>query len=110
MGTIHFEGGLTVTLETAWASHIENIGGTFFMGDLAGATYEPLQIYRDKEDEMVNYTPKLLTGLLSEFESFHKAVREDLPSPVPAEEVLNVAKIFDAIYESARIGRSVPIL
>ena len=26
MGTIRFEGGLTVTLETAWASHIENIG------------------------------------------------------------------------------------
>ena len=25
MGTIRFEGGLTVTLETAWASHIENI-------------------------------------------------------------------------------------
>ena len=109
MGTIRFEGGLTVTLETAWASHIDNIGGTFFMGDLAGATYEPLQIYRDKKDEMVNETPKLLTGLLSEFESFHKAVREGLPSPVPAEEVLNVAKIFDALYESARIGRSVPI-
>lgn len=110
MGTIKFEGELTVTLETAWASHIQNIGGTFFMGDLAGATYEPLQIYLDKKDEMVNYDPELLTGLPSEFESFHKAIREDLQSPVPAEEVLNVAKIFDALYESARIGRSVPIL
>lgn len=110
MGTIKFEGELTVTLETAWASHIQNIGGTFFMGDLAGATYEPLQIYLDKKDEMVNYDPELLTGLPSEFESFHKAIREDLTSPVPAEEVLNVAKIFDALYESARIGRSVPIL
>ncbi len=27
-----------------------------------------------------------------------------------AEEVLNVAKIFDTLYESAKIGRSVPIL
>ncbi|MBI1928195.1 gfo/Idh/MocA family oxidoreductase, partial [Candidatus Poribacteria bacterium] len=36
-------------------------------------------------------------------------IREGLPSPVPAEEVLMVAKIFDAPYESARIGRSVPI-
>ncbi len=109
MGTIRFEGGLTVTLETAWASHIENIGGTFFMGDLAGATYEPLQIYLDKEEEMVNYTPELLTGLPGEFESFHTAIREDLPSPVPAEEVLNITKIFDALYDSARLGRSVPI-
>ena len=110
MGTIKFEGDLTVTLETAWASHIQNIGGTFFMGDVAGATYEPLQIYLDKKDEMVNYDPELLTGLPGEFESFHQAIREDLPSPVPAEEVLNVAKIFDAIYESARMGRSVPII
>ena len=110
MGTIKFEGELTVTLETAWASHIQNIGGTCFMGDLAGATYEPLQIYRDKEDKMVNYEPELLKGFLSEFESFHTAIRKDLPSPVPAEEVLNVAKIFDALYESEKIGRSVSIL
>ena len=142
MGTIRFEGGLTVTLETAWASHIANIGGTFFMGDLAGATYEPLQIYLDKQDEMVNYTPELLKGLHHQNErecrkrqrrfrvtkraviapttyterlannkkSFHTAIREGLSSPVPAEEVLNVAKIFDALYESARIGRSVPIV
>ena len=109
MGVIRFEGGLTVTLETAWASHIENTGQTFFMGDRAGATYSPAHIYMDKEGEMIDYEPELLTGLLGEFESFHKAIREGLPSPVPAEEVLIVAKIFDALYESARIGRSVPI-
>ena len=96
MGTIRFEGDLTVTLETAWASHVEGSGTTFFIGDKAG--------------EMIDYEPELITGFLGEFDSFHKAIREGLPSPVPAEEVLLTAKIFDAIYESARIGRSVPIL
>ena len=109
MGVIRFEGGLTVTLETAWASHIENTGTTFFMGDRAGATYGPARIYTDKEGEMIDYEPELLTGLPGEFESFHKAIREGLSSPVPPEEVLLIAKIFDALYESARIGRSVPI-
>ena len=109
MGVVRFEGGLTVTLETAWASHIENTGTTFFMGDRAGATYGPARIYTDKEGEMIDYEPKLLTGLPGEFESFHKAIREGLSSPVPPEEVLLIAKIFDALYESARIGRSVPI-
>lgn len=109
MGAIRFEGGLTVTLETSWASHVDKIGTTFFMGDQAGATYHPTRIYTDKGGEMVDYEPELLTGLPGEFESFHKAIREGLPSPVPAEEVLMVAKIFDALYESARIGRSVPI-
>ncbi len=110
MGVIRFEGGLTVTLETAWASHIEKTGTTFFMGNQAGATYNPARIYTDKDDEMIDYEPEILTGLPGEFESFHKAIREGLPSPVPAEEVLTVAKIFDALYESARIGRSTPIL
>ena len=109
MGVIRFEGGLTVTLETAWASHIENTGTTFFMGDKAGATCGPARIYTDKEGEMIDYEPELLTGLPGEFESFHKAIREGLSSPVPPEEVLLIAKIFDALYESARIGRSVPI-
>ena len=76
-GPSAFEGGLTVTLETAWASHIENTGQTFFMGDRAGATYGPTRIYMDKEGELIDYEPELLTGLLGEFESFHKAIRED---------------------------------
>ena len=109
MGTSRFEGGLTVTLETAWAFRIDKIGTTFFMGDRAGATYQPIRIYTDKAGEMIDYEPELITGLPGEFESFHKAIREGLPSPVPTEEVLMVTRIFDAIYESARIGRSVPI-
>ncbi|MDE0184156.1 MAG: Gfo/Idh/MocA family oxidoreductase [Candidatus Poribacteria bacterium] len=109
MGTIRFEDGLTVTLESAWAAHIENTGTTFFMGDLAGATYHPLCIYTDKDGHLVEYKPEFAPDTPGEFESFHKAIREGLPSPVPAEEVLLTTKIFDAIYESARIGRSVPI-
>ena len=109
MGVVRFEGGLTVTLETAWASHIDNIGTTFFIGDRAGATHSPLRIYMDKDGEMIDYEPEPLTNLTGEFESFHKAIREGLPSPVPPEETLIITKIFDAMYESARIGRSVPV-
>jgi len=107
MGTIKFENGLTVTLETSWASHIEGAGPTFFMGDKAGATLQP-RIFTDKDGEMVSYEPELISGL-SEFESFHNAIRNNLPSPVPAEEVLITTKIFDAIYKSSEIGKSVKI-
>lgn len=109
MGTIKFENGLTVTLETSWASHIEGAGTTFFMGDKAGATLHPPRIFTDKDDEMVSYEPEILTGLLGEFESFHHAIRNELPSPVPADKVLLTTKIFDAIYESSETGRSVKI-
>lgn len=109
MGAVRFEGGLTVSLESAWATHIENIGPTFFIGDRAGATHSPLRIYMDKDGEMIDYEPEPPTDLIGEFESFHKAIREGLPSPVPPEETLIVTKIFDAIYGSDRIGRSVPV-
>ena len=109
MGVIRFENDLTVNLETAWACHYQGMGGSFFMGDLAGASYHPMRIYTDQDGEMIDYEPKPVTGFSGEFESFHQAIRQNLPSPVPAEEVLMTAKIFDAIYESSRIGRSVPI-
>jgi len=109
MGTIKFENDLIVTLETSWASHIEGIDTTFFMGDKAGATLHPPKIFTDQEDKMISYEPRLVSGFLGEFESFHHAIRNNLPSPVPAEEVLMTSKIFDAIYESAAIGKSVRI-
>jgi len=109
MGVIRFENDLTVNLETAWACHYQGMGGSFFIGDLAGASYHPMRIYTDQDGEMIDYEPKPVTGFSGEFESFHQAIRQDLSSPVPAEEVLMTAKIFDAIYESSRIGRSVPI-
>ena len=109
MGVIRFENDLTVNLETAWACHYQDMGGSFFMGDLAGASYRPTRIYTDKDGEMIDYEPELVTSFSGEFESFHHAIRQNFPSPVPAEEVLMTAKIFDAIYESSRIGRSVPI-
>lgn len=68
-----------------------------------------MRVYTDQDGEMIDYEPESVAASSGEFESFHQAIRQDLPSPVPAEEVLITAKIFDAIYESSRIGRSVPI-
>ena len=109
MGVIRFADDLTVNLETAWACHYQDMEGTFFMEDQAGASYRPMRIYTDRDGKMIDYQPELVTGLPGEFESFHQAIRQNQPSPVPAEEVLITAKIFDSIYESSRIGRSVPI-
>ena len=109
MGVIRFADDLTVNLETAWACHYQDMEGTFFVGDEAGASYRPMRIYTDRNDKMIDYQPEPVAELPGEFESFHQAIRQDLPSLVPAEEILITAKIFDAIYESSRIGRSVPI-
>ena len=40
---------------------------------------------------------------------FARVVAEDLPSPVPAEQSLQVQQILDAIYRSQQIGGEVKI-
>ncbi len=112
MGVILFENGLTVTLETAWASHVEGSGTTFFIGDKAGATFHPFRVYTDKKGEMISYEPEIPKDIQKapgEFEAFHNAIRNNLPSPVPPEEVIWTSKIFDAIYRSSKTGTSITI-
>ena len=109
MGVIRFADDLTVNLETAWTCHYQDMGSTFFFGHKAGVSYQLMRIYTDRNGKMIDYQPEPVAELPGKFESFLQAILQDLPSPVPAEEILITAKIFDAIYESRRIGRSVPI-
>ena len=55
------------------------------MGDRAGATIRSHTHLYGKDGDLIDYEPELLTGLPGEFESFHRAIREGLPYPVPAE-------------------------
>ena len=113
MGTIKFENGLRITLETSWASHVKDSGKTFFIGDEAGATIDPTEIFTDDGERLLSYPPAKTeleeSGFPGQFEAFKKAILEGDPSPVPAEDVLITSEIFDAIYQSAEEGGSVKI-
>jgi predicted dehydrogenase len=112
VGQVKFKGGLTVTVETAWASHTGNIGADFVIGDKGGASLtHPVRIYADhpKATGFQDYELKPLKRTPEEFPSFHDAIRKGTPCYAPGEEVLKLAKIFDAIYESAEKGHSVKI-
>ena len=112
VGQVKFANGATVTVETSWAAHLGNIGQDFIVGEKAGASLSaPVKIYCDKKDHsgLREYDLKPLKRTPKEFASFHKSAREGSPSLVPGEQVLKLAKIFDAIYESAEKGESVKI-
>ena len=112
VGQVKFANGATVTVETSWAAHLGNVGQDFIVGDKAGASLsQPVKIYCDEKDNsgLKEYDLEPLKRTPKEFASFHKSARDGVPSLVPGEQVLKLAKIFDAIYESAEKGESVAI-
>ena len=111
VGQVKFANGMTITVETSWSAHLEDVGKSFILGDRAGASLgTPATIYNDKgKTGLKEEKLKPLKRTPKEFSSFHNAVRKGLPSPVPSRDVLKLMKIFDAIYESAEKGSSVKI-
>lgn len=111
VGQVKFKNGLVVTVETAWASHINGLGESWVVGDKAGAKLgNPVHIYTDDGKKgFKEYDLEPLKRTPTEFGSFHDAIRKGTPTLAPAHEVLKLMKIFDAIYESAEKGSSVNI-
>ncbi|MGB9595287.1 MAG: Gfo/Idh/MocA family protein [Candidatus Poribacteria bacterium] len=110
---INFEGEISATLETSWAAHIGNPGPSFILGDKGGVQVAPLQIFKDHNGTMVDITPHAPRSNedphTTEIRAFIRAIREDLPSPVPGEQALEITKIFDAVYKSTKTGKMIPI-
>ena len=111
-GSVRFENGALLTIESAWASNIEDIGGSFILGTDGGVHVIGDKVYEQRNGKLAE-TPLQLpsggSGHQIEIERFIEAIRNDLPSPVDPEEVLNVQKIMDAIYQSSETEQSVTI-
>jgi predicted dehydrogenase len=67
--------------------------------------YETRQLY----NRQLKVTSDQLEPHAQECVEFAKAVANDAPSPVPAEQSLYVMSILDGIYRSQREGREVAI-
>lgn len=110
--TIRFENGATLALEASWAQYCQ--GDKLYSevyGDKGGATLEPLRIYTDRAGQPVDITPAFrnIGGHEAEVAHFISCIVEDKQPLATAQQALDVMKILDGIYESARTGASVAI-
>lgn len=108
---IRLKSGRTVLLETAWAAHlpVPDINGTQLFGTEAGATTNPLQLFRSGRREYLVETPALRRPRVNPNRMVHfinVLLGRERPH-VPPEQSLAVQKILDAIYRSAATGREV---
>ncbi|MFQ5794796.1 MAG: Gfo/Idh/MocA family protein [Candidatus Bipolaricaulia bacterium] len=109
---IYLDNGAVLTLETSWAANVDDPGPRLLLfGDEGGARLMPLTIYQQRHGALVNVTPDIPPQRedphTTEITAFVEAIRDGKPSPVPAEESLVLARIFDAIYQSSETGEMI---
>lgn len=112
---IRYENGAVVNIDASFSLNIKkDIGRVEFFGTKAGAKLEPeLEMYGELNGHMTDITlvtPTALSfqGLFeNEINHFVTCVREGIPCRNPAGDGVEIMRILDAVYESARTGHEV---
>ncbi len=109
---VRFESGVTLYLQCSWASHIERTRQFVkLIGADGGATTDPPSVYRLEDGMPVDETFEVQRGTGWEPEVCHfvDAVRGKTKLLVREEETMNVQRILNAAYESAKTGAEVKV-
>ncbi|MDP6110679.1 MAG: Gfo/Idh/MocA family oxidoreductase [Planctomycetota bacterium] len=117
-GFVRFENGATLIIEMSWLLHHDTQGEDMQMwlyGTKGGSHWPKCEILsqNNKTQQMYNRQLKRLNDQLEahaqECVEFARAIVEDAPSPVPAEQSLDVMSILDGLYRSQDAGKEVKI-
>lgn len=112
-GYVRFADGAVLMLEASFCANIDReIFNVTILGDKGGCNFDPCQVYREENGSLTvsdltfQKAPKAHDA---EVAAFVDAVRSNRPVPVPGENALQVQKILDAVYKSARTKKEVRI-
>ena len=113
---VRFDNGATLVLEVSWLLHHDTQGEDMRMwlyGENGGSLWPKCEIYSTNNEAKQFYNRQLVRTNnrvqphALECMEFAKAIAEGRPSPVPAEQSLQVMTILDATYESQQTQREV---
>ena len=113
---VRFANGSTLTLEASWLLHHDVNGETvevWLYGTEGGCHYPSATFLASNGQTQQHYkrTLQLVDNALrphtQECIDFAQAIVEGAPSPVPAEQSLQVIQILDGIYRSQSAGREI---
>ncbi|MEM7130190.1 MAG: Gfo/Idh/MocA family oxidoreductase [Chloroflexota bacterium] len=115
---VRFENGATLILEVSWLLHHKTQGEDMQMwlygteggsqwpnGEFMGTNYTTKQFF----NQNITLTADPMEPHALECVEFAKVVADGRPSPVPAEQSLQVMTILDGIYRSQQEGREVTL-
>lgn len=118
LGFVRFENGATLILEVSWMLHHDTSGEDMQMwlyGNKGGSHWPKGEIYKTNYEskQLYNSTLQLTKDAAEphaqECIEFAQAVVDGAPSPVPAEQSMQVTQILNGIYESQKTGREVSL-
>ena len=109
------EGDVTVAFKISWAVNVpQNVGDTMILGTEGGLILDPLTLVTNMGQYQVNIAPRppadrsvQFSGHWGETEHFVNVIRGDEELIVTKEQVLNVMRTLDAMYESSVQGREI---
>ena len=112
---VRFKNGATLVLEVSWLLNHKTTGEDMQMwlyGEQGGAHWPENEILTTNNKTKQHLNTQVLSGEgiephALECMAFAEAVAEGKPSPVPAEQSLDVITILDALYRSAAAGKEV---
>ncbi|MFQ6130506.1 MAG: Gfo/Idh/MocA family protein [Armatimonadota bacterium] len=116
-GFIRLADDTTVAFKTSWAANVpQNMGHTMILGTEGGLVLDPLTLVTNMGSYQVNVAPQVpsdrpveFSGHWEQAEHFLRVLRGEEELLVRKEEVLNVMKTLDALYESAEEGREISV-
>ena len=114
-GFIRLEGGITVAFKTSWAANVpKNHGSTMILGTEGGLVMEPLTLVANMGRYQVNVEAQVpddehgpFSGHWGETAHLVDVIRGRCEPIVTREEVLNVMRTLDALYQSGAEGREI---
>jgi predicted dehydrogenase len=110
---VRFENGTTLVLEVSWMLHHHAEGEdkqVWLYGTQAGCHWPSCEFYETNYATQQHYNRRLmltqdaLKPHAQECVEFAQAIVDGAPSPVPAEQSLQVMTILDGIYRSQKAG------
>ncbi len=114
---VRFENGATLVLETSWMLHHgqDSDRQIWLYGTKGGAHLPKGEIYYSDNQQKQHYnyvlknTADRMKSHALECVEFARAVAQGKPSPVPAEQSLQVMAILDGIYRSQEAGKELTL-
>ncbi len=113
-GFVRFANGASMVLETSWMLHHGGPeSGVWLYGTEGGGHWPACTFYqsnyqtRQHYDRTLQLTSDVRGSHAEECMAFARAIKEGAPSPVPAEQSLQVMQILDGIYRSQETGAEV---
>jgi predicted dehydrogenase len=117
---VRFENGATLIIEVSWMLHHDTGDRSsdtqmWLYGTKGGCQWPKCEVYTSNNATMQHYDRKLkLTSNTMEPHAlecveFAQAIVDGAPSPVPAEQSLQVMAILDGVYRSQEVGGEVRI-